>query len=417
MSKTICVQNRSRLEGRRLVMSLRNHWLPHDEEFESASLQIVDPSNAAGMRVFTTIKVIAVSKYGGLWSAVPAAVSDEDVRRGRAVPTLVLKRYRRIDGETMQDLMRRAQREQAISQFARLLDGKGKAEFCTKDTTCIDSVFMSEPIDMGDKEAATNQVFAVMPLRAGTSLRAFLVNYLYPSYNKDTAFQWQIQALNVAILLGNIIMNINQAGIFHGDISLDTVLLSFVPPAPTDTKSVPLVSDARLVHFDSNSCLLISAFYQSLMEQYAAAASSSTTQRSTAADLARLTCAKPYNPNVFVYNEQATFRDPKVPSIVIEPKKDRDRQLLIPRDAYKKAELYSFAAVVQLIFDPEQNVPNAQPKIRKTKLMPDGVKTLLAEATGDFETRPEIFSIVKTLTELRDFMQSTGKRLNLNDDD
>jgi serine/threonine protein kinase len=391
-------------------------WLPH-EEFARTELQLVDRRQPD--RIYTLVpKSLGTSKYGEIWAAAKGAVSDAVIRSPDFAPTHIVQLLNPIGDETLKELEERAQREVNIGLFVRRLDSANRTMLCRDSALCSDEWFVSRKIDFDNAE----RVVVVFGFKSGSTLLKFLVEHLFPVFSKENEVQCKIQVLRIASFLGYALSNLNVAGVFHGNVNPNNILVSFIERP----NNVPLVTGVRLINFDRYSCVLIKNIYDAMLSEI-------SRERKI---FINVSCSKPVDPNRFIYPgppppgeanaaeyyASLPFRDPNVPEIVVKTSQlgaARDQELESVRIAYARAEAYSYALIVQLCSDPVQlreigAKTKRAPIIRIAKRATGGVTDELYKLTNaDYNARPPMYNVAKQFEDLYKHMEETKTILNV----
>jgi len=392
-------------------------WLPH-EEFARTELQLVDRRQPD--RIYTLVpKSLGTSKYGEIWAAAKGVVSDAVIRSPDFAPTHIVQLLNPIGDETLKELEERASREVNIGLFARRLDSANRTTLCRDSALCSDEWFVSQKIEFDNAE----RVVVVFGFKSGSTLLKFLVERLFPVFNKENEVQCKIQVLRIASFLGYALSNLNVAGIFHGNVNPNNILVSFIE---RPNNAVPLVTGVRLINFDRYSCVLIKNIYDAILGEI-------SRDRNI---FINVSCSKPVDPNRFIYPgppplgdanaaeyyASLPFRDPRAPEIIVktsQPSAARDLELEAVRTAYARAEAYSYALIVQLCSDPAQlkeigAKTKRAPIIRIAKRATGGVTDELYNLTNaNYNARPAIYNIAKQFEDLYKHMEETKQILRV----
>ena len=314
-------------------------WRAHanGQFIKSEGAEIVDNTTAVE-KIYTLIEKISVTNKADLWTAVEGSFEDEELTR--TTPMLVVKSFKRLPGESADKAHARAKEEYLLTSFIDDYGKKNKnAATCGSNVLCAQSFFTTP--DFGD--------VAIFAFPNALGLQAFLKNKFYPVFDANHE-DYKLEALNIAILLFEAVFQMNTAGVFHGDIHPDNIIVSWEKGA----SKVPHVIQLRLVNVDGeHTCLAASDLQRQLLE---------------AKGLLRFSCKKtaPSSRRIY-YSPTARFRDP----LAGDPS-NKDQGLPFGTDTaelradFAYHEMFACALVTQLLFDSDQNKPNVVPKLQST---------------------------------------------------
>jgi serine/threonine protein kinase len=311
-------------------------------------------------------------------------------------------------------------------------DGTQRAPgFCKSRAVCSELIFV---------DAATkNTIVTVFPWSAGSeTLQQFLTRKdgFYASWHESEKAAYHKEILKLGVWLCGVIHKLNTLHIYHGDISLDNIVVS---SEEVKGSKVPRITRYQLINFGYSCAHSIDPVFDTIMQRFKTR--ERTISQSQIADeldllktygippddgdiIAELDCTKvPKVNDLYFYVCNLMYRDPKAGrgTLAAPPLADfrfDSRHLL---RSWPLFEMFSCAIVLQLMCDREQNVAgksyiipeqrenNGVPVIRETATMPAGLSRYLMRMTGPHKDRGDLAGV--------EFILSQMLGPNVDDDD
>ena len=380
---TITVQTSTTSQSATLRMALSSRdvfWKKHDGDNSARTFEPIGKgfenitfTDEKKRAIYKTEKEIS-SGAGGDY--LTAKKTDENGETTRCMVKVF--HYMKLANNKMEDgdaMLARATREKDLSQLIHRRRPKDNP--CTGAMLCVEHLFQDKM-----------HVILVFPTFAHViSLHTFIKNMLTAAWTATAAFVEDygetqryvvFNVIKLAAMLAKVLTRMNAFGIFHGDISPKNILLSMRAEHYTGSLKVPRyfvkhmtktlelpfsvddVLEVRVINFQS-SCL-----------KGAESTSTSTSTSSTARDV--LAC----DFSGHDYPKGGLYRDPFIDTAVADLKKtdafrqfDSATQEGVLEGYWTRAEVYSFAKIFYVLFDPSaldtdftktKSLPNLNPK-------------------------------------------------------